>query len=89
MATLSHLFRQAVDELLSGSKNSRVPMEEIILLSKSHSVDGVTVAPGTDDCTEALQGALRWGLRKYGLDLYCGYAFFVALVELWRILPHT
>lgn len=89
MATLSDRFRGAVDELLGGHTNSAVPMEEIILLSKSADIGGTAAASGADDSTEALLGALKWGLRQYGLVLYSGYRFFHALARLGSMLPNT
>jgi len=88
MATLSDRFREAVGELLSGSTNSAGPIEEIILLAES-GIGGTAAASGADDSTESLLGALKWGLRKYGLDIYSGYRFFYALARLWSMLPHT
>ena len=88
MATLADRLRHAINELVTERTNSTEVIEEIIRLSKSHDVDDIAV-PGTGDCTEALQGALTWGLKKYGPDLYRGYGFFVALVDLGRMLPHT
>ena len=93
MATLSERFRGAVEELLGESTNSAVPVQEIIqeiiLLSTPPGISGIATAPGTDDCTQSLLGALKWGLRQYGLELYRGYDFFAALTRLGRTLPHT
>ena len=88
MAT-SEQFQSAVDELLDGSTNSAETMEEIIFLSTPPGISGIQAAPGTEDCTESLLGALRWGLGQYARDLYRGYGFFVALVRLGRMLPNT
>ncbi|KAF8454023.1 hypothetical protein BGX38DRAFT_1328834 [Terfezia claveryi] len=86
MATFSDRFRGAVDEFLSGSTDSAVPMEEIILLAQP---SGTATAPGADDPTESLLGALKWGLRQYGLHLYSGYRFFCALARLGSMLPQA
>ena len=89
MDALSDRFRRAVDELLGGSTSATVPIEEIILLSKSTDVGGAAEASGANDSTEPLLAALKWGLWQYGLDLYRGYRFFCALAHLGNMLPHS
>jgi hypothetical protein len=91
MATLFDRSRGAIDEPLGENTDTdpAVAMEDNIVVAKSARVGGTAAASGGDDPTESLLGALEWGLRQYGLDIYNGCHFLRAFARRGSFIPST